>query len=219
MKILIILCSDKMLLKYLPNIQILKKYMDDLETMGHTVEYAGISSADDISNYENVITFKYKMRNLKKQLSKVCDFLKYNRNSLDYDWYIKFRPEVVLLDQIDFTTLSDTAINARARKYTGPKSIKYGCSVGGEGVWQNVNDIHYDPVEKIVELDDIVYIFHNNVIQNGGFIKGGVYTDEREHETFHTNHWMLKGIPLNVIGINMDFIRYEKGLSSHILPA
>ena len=206
-----------MLLKYLPNIQILKTYMDDLETKGHTVDYAAISSYEDISNYESVIPFKYKIRNLKKQLSKVCDFIKQTRYSLDYDWYIKIRPEVKLLDQIDFTTLSDTAINARARVYTGPKSIKYGCSVGGEGFSQHVNDVHYDPIEKKVILDDIMYIFHNNVIENGGFIKNQ-YTDLIENEWFHTNHWELKGIPLNIIGINMDFTRYEKGLSSHILP-
>jgi hypothetical protein len=218
MKILIILCSDKMLLKYLPNIQILKTYMDDLETKGHSVDYAAISSGDDISNYESVISFKYKVINLKKQLSKVCDFLKGIRNSLQYDWYIKFRPEVILLDQIDFTILSDTAINARARQYTGPRSIKYGCSIVRDEFLENMNDIQYDPVEKLIILDDILYIFHKNVIENGGFIKNQ-YMDEIENEWFHTKHWMLKGIPLNIIGINMDFTGYKYGKSSHILPA
>jgi hypothetical protein len=216
MKILIILCSEKMLLKYLPNIQILKNYTDELEMMGHTVDYAGISSSDDFVNYETVISFKYKMRNLKKQLSKVCDFVKYNKNSLNYDWYIKFRPEIVLFEQFNFTTLSDTAINARARRYVGPQTVKYGCSVGGEGCWQHVNEIYYEPVERVLDLDDILYIFHNNVIEKGAFTAQEPYTDQREDETFHTHHWKLRGIPLNIIGINMDFTRYTKALSSHI---
>ena len=213
MKILIILCSEKMDTKYLSNIEILKTYMNDFKVKGDTVDYAGISCEDDFSNYETAITFKYKMVNLKKQLTKVCEFVESNIDSFDYDWYIKFRPDIKLLQQIDFSILSDTAINSRARLYVGPKSVKYGCSVGGEGCYKEFKGSFYNPDEKVLVLDDMVYIFHNNVIRV--FINNQAYNDERQDEYFHTRYWMSKHVALNLIGINLDFTKHGSGLSSH----
>ena len=209
MRILIILSSHEMDSKSIPNIVILNDYMKQL---GHTFDYAGISSTDDFINYEHIIQFKYKMINPKHQFSKICDFI--STHDLNYDWYVKIRPDVKLLDTLHFNTYSETAINARARMYIGPKKIKYGASIGGEGGYKDIDGIIYSPEEELVILDDMVYIFHNNVIINEAFAI--FQTNERENEDFHTKVWKSRDIELNVIGINMDFTRYSTGMSGDI---
>ncbi len=114
MRILVIISSNEFLQckELRENIIILRNYMKDLP---YRVDYAGISSKDDFENYEDIIEFKFKMINPKKQLSKMCDFIKENRGQLNYDWYIKIRPEIMLMEQIPFDTLMSNSINARAR--------------------------------------------------------------------------------------------------------
>jgi hypothetical protein len=152
----------------------------------------------------------------------MCDFISKYKNDMNYDWYIKIRPEIILLNKINFNTLSDISINARARTYKGPKIIKYGSSVGGEGMWKKYKDCEYNIDESIVILDDQIYLFNNNVIENGGFKEITHYIDSnREDEIFHTNYWKMFDIPLNVIGINILFtypieLGSETGLSGHI---
>ena len=107
------------------------------------VDFCGISSYDDFSAYESVITFKYKIINPVRGMSKICDFITKYKDQLDYDWFVKSRPENKLLEPIQFGLLLDNAINARARVYRGPKKIKYGCSVNGEGQWKDVGDVFF----------------------------------------------------------------------------
>jgi hypothetical protein len=194
-----------MLPKYCNSVKLLVTYFKELEKQ-HTIDYCGISGLDDFSNYENIVTFKYKYVNSKQQFSKVCDFLSINP-SLDYDWYIKLRPDLRLLDTIDFNKLSECGINARARVYTGPKQIKYGCSVNGEGRWKSIGDCFYDPVEKQVILDDMFYIFHKKVIEKGAFEP--VINDERENEWLHSRVWKSRNIEMNVIGFFMENVKYN----------
>lgn len=196
MKILIIIVTREMTLASLPNIIILKDYMKDYD-----VEYAGISCVDNFSNYEDVISFKYKIISEKKQLSKVCDFI--SNNQLDYDWFVKFRPEVKLLQPINFNELSNQCINARARYYRGPQNIIYGSSVGGIGMWSAHYDCYYSEEENGIILDDILYIFHKNIINAGGFIP--ILVDDYENEWFHAKIWNERNIKFNVIGINLVF--------------
>jgi hypothetical protein len=94
MRILVIISSFEMYKELRENIIILNNYMKKLF---YTVHYAGISSSDDFKNYEDIIEFKFKMINPKKQLTKICHFIKENREQLNYDWYVKIRPEIMPL--------------------------------------------------------------------------------------------------------------------------
>jgi len=201
MKILVILISNEMNNILLPNILNLKQYMDKLTDNINIVEYAGISSYDDFSNYENIIPFKYKMVCKQKQISKLNKFI--NDNTLNYDWYIKIRPEVYLFDQIDYTKLQSSAINGRARKYVGNKKVKYGLSVGGEGEWSHIKDVIYSEEIENIELDDQLFIFDQYVIDSGAFENNDLFDYNIQNETTQTYLWNLKNIKLNVIGINM----------------
>ena len=226
MKILVIICSDKMSQEHIPNIEILHQYLSQDDT---EVEYCGISNNNDFINYEHIISFRYKMINESRQFMKVCDFITNYKNELSYDWYIKYRPDVRLLEPIIFTSLSTTAINARARVYCGPKRIKYGMSINGEGIWRHVGCCSYNDTENNIVLDDQIYLFHHNVIGMGGFdqfVHSGPEHEELhrvawnsrtdsgtfiynsiENEWLHTTAWKLRNIPLHVIGIYLEFTK------------
>jgi hypothetical protein len=199
MKILIIISSHAFQLQWCDNIKILHNYMITNNT---TVDYCGISNQDDFCNYENIIKFKYKIINTGKQLTKICDFITDYKSELDYTWYMKIRPDIKLLQNINFDILSKNSINARARVYYGPSKIIYGMSVNGDGCWKNIGDFYYDNNEHDIIIDDMLYIFHNNVVQNNGFDK----LDPKiklliQHEWTHTLVFNTRKIPLSVIGI------------------
>lgn len=193
-------------IEYIPNIIFLQNYMKKLSQLNE-VDVAAISNQDDFHNYEDHIQFKYKMVNKKPQLNKICDFILECQE--DYDWYIKLRPEIILLDEIDFESLCKKSINARARVYTGPQHIKYGSSMGGKGMWNYRTEINYSDTLKDLVLDDLFYIFHKNIIENGGFFP---LTDNNifQNEWFHTDIWRSRNINLNIININLVFIRNNK---------
>jgi hypothetical protein len=179
------------------------------------VDYCGISNQNDFYVFESIITFKYKIINTKKQLSKICDFITDYKSELDYDWYMKIRPEIKLLDTIPFDILSENAINARARVYNGPLKIKYGMSVNGDGCWNNVGDYTYAEHEHDIVLDDMLYIFHKNIVLKNAFDKvtenafdrKNLIMTETQHEWIHTDIFNKRNIPVNVIGINLCFIK------------
>jgi hypothetical protein len=196
MKLLVILATNKMAINLKRNI-IRLDFL--LRSEGHEVDYAGISSVDDFANYEDIIKFKYKEIDTKYQLTKVCNFIQ--KYSLDYDWFIRFRTEMYLLNPIDFKNLCVMSINARARKYIGPKSIKYGMSIDLPS--------GFSETETFVEVDDQIYIFHKNVIDKGGFSGIELYDNKItiENETVHTEFWNLRGISFNIVPINALFMR------------
>jgi hypothetical protein len=200
MKILVIICSNEMSGHNIDNIKIMNDYFKN--DNANIVEYCGISNSDDFANYESIISFKYKIINSKFQLSKICDFITEYKNTLNYDWYIKIRPDLRLFEKINFEILSDTKINGRARVYTGPQKILYGMSINGDGIWKNTGDCYYDDSEKEIILDDMIYIFHHNVILMNAFEKFD--SNEPENEWVHTNLWKCRNINLNVIGINLQ---------------
>jgi hypothetical protein len=169
------------------------------------VDYSGISNQDDFHNYESIISFKYKTINTKYQFSKICDFITKNKSELDYDYYMKIRPDLKLLENINFDLLSENAINARARVYFGPKKIKYGMS-------KNLPECFYDENEHYIIVDDQIYIFHKKVLQNGAFdiiefgsIRG--WWGDIENECVHSKVFESRNIPINIIGINLEFTR------------
>ena len=205
MKLLIIIASHDFDIKWCDNIKILNDFLHQNSNI--EVDYCGISNNDDFHNYETIIQFKYKIINTKYQLSKICDFITDYKSELDYTWYIKFRPDIKLLENINFNILSDHAINARARVYYGPSIIKNGMSINGEGPWINIGDCHYDNYEHDVIVDDAIYIFHNNIVQKNAFSK--IDQIGREDEWAHARIYNNCNIPLNVIGINMCLMSYN----------
>lgn len=205
MKLLIILSSHIFDKKWCDNIKCLNDFMkknNDIE-----FDYCGISNQNDFDIYETIIQFKYKIINTKKQLSKICDFITEYKSQLDYDWYMKIRPEVKLFDIDFFHMLSENAINARARVYNGPKKIKYGMSVNGEGCWKNIGDCHYADSEHNIILDDMIYIFHKNIVEKNAFEKMTPLKHECEWE--HSSLFNERQIQLNVIGINLCLTKYD----------
>ncbi len=205
MKLLIIISSHELNHKWCDNIQILHDYM---KKTGWEFEYCGISNQDDFCNYESIIQFKYKIINSKLQLSKICDFITEYKSQLDYDWYIKIRPDIKLLDAIPFDILSEHALNARARVYNGPRKIKCGMSVNGEGCWRNIGQCYYADSEHNIVMDDMLYIFHNNLVQQNAFDPIPGLTSP-EHEWEHTRVFNNRNIKLNIIGINLCMTKYN----------
>lgn len=204
MKLLIIICSNAFYINCCDNIKIFNDYMKLLDV---EVDYCGVSSENDFHNYEHIIPFKYKIINSKHQISKICDFITDYKSVLDYDWYMKIRPEVVLLENINFDNLSENAVNARARVYHGPRKIKYGMSINGPGIWKNVGDCFYDKIEHDIILDDMLFIFHKNIVDMGAFDKfepfGGSDNEWKQAKLYND-----RNIPLNVIGIHFKETKY-----------
>jgi hypothetical protein len=205
MKVLVIICSRDMDPKYLPNFTILNDYLISNNT-DISVDYAGVLSTDDFDSYESVITFKYKLINPKQQFTKISDFINKYKHELNYDWYIKFRPELKLLEPIDFSVLSNSAINARARLYRGPKKIKNGLCLSAcyDGPYKNC---FFEEIESEVIIDDVIYIFDQNVINQGAF--NYVDISGCENEWIHTKIWKeFRHINLNIIGINAVVMKH-----------
>ena len=205
MKLLIILSSHRFDKNWCDNIICLNDYM---KNKGIEYDYCGISNQNDFDIYETIIKFKYKIINTKKQLSKICDFITEYKSQLDYDWYMKIRPEIKLIDNIDFNMLSVNAINARARVYNGPRKIEYGMSINGEGAWKNIGDCHYADTEHDIVLDDMLYIFHKNIVLKNGF-ENTLTPTENQHEWEHTRVFNERKIQLNVIGIHVCFTKHN----------
>ena len=177
------------------NIQILKSYFPQ-------ADWCGISNQDDFSNLD--IDFKYKIVNPKKQLSKVCDFI--SQHHLEYDWFIKTRPEIKLLESVDLSAFSQTSINARARSYRGHQRIKYGMAVNGPGRYKDIGDCFWSLVEEIV-LDDQIYFFHRNIINQGAFKL--IPTYPLENEWTHAKIWKQRGIAFKIIGLNACLTNHQ----------
>jgi hypothetical protein len=200
MRILVCIISHEMNESDLPNIEILDKYMKE---SGNIVDYAGICSNDNFSIFERVIQFKYKFICKDRQLTKLCKFIIKFRSGFDYDWYIKIRPDITLLDQINFGGLNPEGINARVRNYIGPHQIKYGSSAPNF----EINRPHvYKASEDLVILDDQIFLFHKNIINKFQLI---IFNTPVEAEYRHSEYWSLIDIPKKVFGINVILTKYN----------
>jgi len=198
MKLLVLVCSHEMDPQWIDNIILLRDYMIDMD-----VDYCGISNQDDFHHYESILSFKYKVINPKRQLIKVCDFI--SSTELNYDWYMKIRPDVKLLEPIPFSILSENAINARARVYFGPRNIPYGMSINGEGIWKDVGDSHYDEEEHDIVLDSMLFLFHNNLKKAFDPIQPEYDAGEWEQALVFKE----RNIPVHVIGIHLENTKYN----------
>ena len=206
MKLLVIIISYDFSKRWRNNIAVLHKYMQQITP---NIYYAGICSVSgDFHNYEDIISFQYKIINPKRQFSKICDFITEYKSELDYDWYIKIRPEVFLFENIPFHQLSNRTINARARIYNGPRQIIYGSSIGGYGS-QITGFCAYATYEHNITLDDHLFIFHKNVIDQNAFDLCISPNEEPEDENMQSTIWKSRSIDFHVIGINMVMQKYN----------
>jgi hypothetical protein len=215
-KVLIILISKHMDNRFIENIHILKKRL--------LVKYdiALISSHEDFQEYENVFDcIKYKILSDKFQLSKICDFLSSSCDIYQYEWFIKFRPEIELLENITYEKLNSLckkSINSRVRIYEGNRSLKYATSIRDQQCEKYEIIFHKDK-DDIIWIDDMFYIFNKNVIYAKGFIhitnedkskylENSKHIDkysicENEWEEFHTFIWKKRKINLEILSFNL----------------
>lgn len=213
MRILVIIISRDLNTSLRDNIQILKDSFGN----EHQVDYAGVLSQDDFKNYEDIITFKFKMLSPEQQESKLRDFIEAYRSELNYDWYVRIRPEVKLLEPLDFSKYMEKAMNARVRVYVGPKRIQYGCSVGDpNGEWPALSFYRgsYSDVEGEIILDNTMYIFDNSLINSGFYSQTEPYPPEKQDEHYFTRFLHTRNIHLNPVGINIIFTRANGGLQT-----
>lgn len=214
-RLLVMIVGDSMTRQYIPHIHTIKSFMDTISST-FTVEYACISSNNDFDLYDSILSFKHKVINNKRQLEKVCDFL--STCPEKYDWYIKIRPEVLLLELPDILSLPTDSIHARVRGYIGPKKVYFGSSVGGTGGWSRFNkDTIHSENETHVWLDDHIYIFNHHVVDMGAF---AILTpdinkflpwnyDTRQDESIHNSVWNHRNIKKSVIRIHLIFRKID----------
>lgn len=199
MRILIILAGHTMPSEFIHKIKKLAEYIEVLrQTYG--VDIACISSFDDFTEYDNILHFKYKIVNPKKQLSKVCDFLSEIPN--DYSWYIKTRPDIEFMSPIDFSKLKTAHINARVRVYKGPRKMKLAASIGRGSYAAWAGNISLGFVERMI-MDDQVYIFSNSIKYI--FTPFDYNPEIIENEWFHSHFWKSKNAQLNMISLDVVF--------------
>lgn len=203
MKFLVIIISHEFSAQWRCNLILLKHYMDKL---GAEVDYCGISSENDFDQYADIFTFRFKIVDKSDQIMKLCNFISTCSAELDYDWYIKMRPDIKFLQDLPFETLLPEAVNARARVYRGPRRIKYGMSVNGEGIWKDIGNCDYDETERTVVLDDQFFVFGKSVKDRGAF---KCVNEAPSHEWRQTEIFVERNIPLNVIGIHLELCKYK----------
>lgn len=187
MKVLVIVCSRNITEDGISKIT---NFNTTLSTSGYNIEYCFITGEE--CNITHSLPVRYNIINNKMQLSKVCDFITNYKEQLNYDWYIKTRPEIILYEPIDFNQLCLTSINARARQYTGPRQVRYGISYP---------DYSYSDSETRCVLDDQIYIFSNHVIKQNAFNVLDI-ENKKQDEWFHSEVWSNRGITKNVITIH-----------------
>jgi hypothetical protein len=222
MRILCIITTGGNLDEYLKNILFFKDTMQKYYP-NDLIDYACISSSDNFTDLDKLLNLKYKEIDSKKQLSKVCNFITKFKDELDYDWFIKLRPEVQIFSSIDFEYLPRNTISARVREYLGPKKIMYGNSTSGPGWNQSINDCKFSEKEENIVLDDQLYVFDKEVINSNAFetfdsenilkyarIINGKEAPWGECEWVHTNLWKERKINFNVIGIQLK-LQYSNG--------
>lgn len=162
-KILLIILSNEMNNKYKNNIQ---SFNEKIINNFDNIDVCLSSSYDDFDNYDSIINVKYKIKCKDRQFSKMVEIFKYlNNSNISYDWYIKVRPDLLLLDNIDMRLLhkcDKNSVNSRIRFYVGPEiNVKYGTSHTTNDCWSK-SWIYNDLLLTIVP-DDQIYIVHNNI--------------------------------------------------------
>lgn len=197
----------------------------------YTLDIAVVTSIEYNNEYDNILgKAKYKILYEKPVISKMCKLLE-NINYDDYNWYIKIRPEITLLENIDINTIKKCCINSvngRVRHYFGPYiNMKNAVSIPNHQIrscqnsninikdW-NRNDFKYKKEVSLAPCS-LIYIFSNLVAKKftdidvkkieGENMSHGVKDHlireiNGQHEGFHGAYFKYNNINYNIIGLN-----------------
>lgn len=223
MKLLVILVTYEIESKMIKHINHCKNYFDSLKTKNawESLDFALVYTKDTpfLKQVKKTLDLKYLMKSNQRQMGKICEFITLNRMKLNYDWFIKTRPDIEHLQDFTLDELSPDCINSRARTYKGPQSIKYGHSVGGKGIFEaHKHKASYS--ENLISLlpDDQFYIFSKTIVEDEIFNELKSKTkDLKQDEKFHRKIWEQRGAKFKIIGIKLRL--YKKNLyaeSGHI---
>ena len=223
MKILIIFVNDNLSGRnknkedFLESVNCIKKHISDVNKE-NTIEIASLYSEETEENDQNMLIIentlkqkiKYRYVCKLKQFSKMMYFL--NELNERYDWYIKTRCDLQILEPLNTIKLNSfkkDCRNARVRSYIGPKldkKIEYGCSIGGNRHMKRLKktSLLYNENKKKIMLDDMIYFFHDNVRDK--LFKFQQLEDKREDEGFHSYYWKtVNKVELNIISLYVCF--------------
>ena len=213
MKVLVIFITYEIQNSMIRHIRHSKSYFESQKKKNgwESLDFALVYTKDSpfLNKVRKTLSLKYLLKSNQRQLGKICEFI--TKDKLNYDWFIKTRPDIEHLQDIEFEELSNTCINSRVRTYVGPESVRYGHSVGGKGFFKKYrHKARYS--EKLESLlpDDQFYIFSKNIVDRGIFKRlksntSGVKQDEK----FHRSIWEKRGASFKIIGIKLRL--YKKG--------
>ena len=221
MKVLIILISKIFEINHLKYCKTTyEKMFLPLINDGVFVDIAIIYSEKDINSeklYEKLFgNVKYKYLSPNLQFNKMCDFL--NQLNERYDWYIKSRPEIEMLENFDLQKLEQcfsNSINSRFYKLNLKNSNIDRKSIINNTY--NLIELYNDILNNKIELyiDDQIYIFDDKVrdiafkkINNEELYNLNLNNRKREDEVFHTLMFINRNVKLQTINIKANMLKY-----------
>lgn len=193
-RILLIISSNTMNIEYQENIKCIK---EKIVNNFNNIDICLISSYEDYNNYDNIINVKYKIKCEGRQFTKMVELFKFlNIKKTNYDWYIKIRPDLLVLDNINDKILNicnKNCLNSRLRFYIGPDlNIKHGASHTTNDAWSK--SWIYNSTILTVVPDDQIYIFHKNIAEKcfAPIIYSIISNEVIDYYYFHCNTgWTL----------------------------
>jgi hypothetical protein len=87
--------------------------------------------------------------------------------------------------------------------------------------------MHYSPVHEELIVDEMLYIFHRNLVEKGAFApltseergrrEWYITSPGKQHEWFHTGVWNHRKIPLHLTSLYVDFTHHGAHcISAHL---
>jgi len=199
MRILLILNSYQMKIEFESSMKTIQdRLISVLKNEDQQVDICSISSYDDHTTYEHIIgKIKYKLITPEKQFEKIIYAFK-NIDLTSYDWFIKIRPDLTLLEDINTAKIlscDNNSINARSRWYIGPHiNIPYGTSHSFKSGDPWEESWIYSETVKDITPDDHIYIFNKNIATKAYNIFNVNNIDATLVDTYYFYNWHY---PLN----------------------
>ena len=171
MRILLIISSHEMSSEFKKYIKIIKKKLINnfiKEEVEIDICLINSNKEDELNNYDDIlknIKYKFNSKN-SKQYEKIVDVIN-NINVNLYDWFIKIRPDLELLEDINLDKIKicdKNKINSRVRWYIGDHTnVKNGTSlkIDEDCCW--TNSYIYDNNINYIVPDDMIYFFHKAI--------------------------------------------------------
>lgn len=171
MRILLIISSHEMSKEFKKYIKIIKiKLINNFIKEEVEIDICLINSnkEDELNNYDDIlknIKYKFNSKN-SKQYEKIVNVINIINVNL-YDWFIKIRPDLELLEDINLDKIKicdKNKINSRVRWYIGEHTnVKNGTSlkIDEDCCW--TNSYIYDNNINYIVPDDQIYFFHKTI--------------------------------------------------------